>query len=561
MARPLVALLLATSTILAACGRPAPPRLPASETSLVFAAESREAGLAPYFWSGRMRDARIIVSVAGAVAWSDYDGDGDPDLFLTQGLSRPDDPRYPEDCGRLLRNEDGRRFVDVTEASGLRSCGWGMGILWEDLDRDGRTDLFLTFAGPNELWMQRPDGTFADSSDGSGLREEAPSFDTGAAALDADRDGDLDLFVVGYIDTSVEEESALPPFRLKLLDEYEPVPDRLYLNDGTGRFEHAPGAVDAGGGRGLTVVAADLDGDDVDDLFVANDRDPNQLLKGRGDGTFEDWTLLAGVGHGLEGETQAGMGADVGDVNGDGRPDVAVSNFADEPMNLYVSLGDGVFADRSLEEGLFQPTHEPLGWAVGLPDLDLDGRLDLFVTNGHLMPGWVVRVARLRDDRPELDTLFRGPYRQSPLLFRGEEDGFRLEPAFSALEGVWRGAGAADADLDGLLDLVLYSSDSRTPTLLLRNRSPRRGGWLEVRTGPAATPRVAGIRTIDAIAGEVEVRRFGSSGGTYLGGSSLPFSFGVGPAPTATLRVRSDEGDRRYLDLPMNRRVVLGHLP
>jgi hypothetical protein len=558
--RPALPVLAALGVSAAACGRPPAPRLAADAGALRFVAESHEVGLAPYYWRGRLRDGKIITSVGGAVAWADFDGDGDPDLFLTQGPSDPDDPSFPEDCGRLLRNESGNRFLDVTAESGVRSCGWGMGILWEDLDGDGRVDLFLTAAGPDQLWRQREDGTFRELPWGSS--DDPRRFSTGAAALDADRDGDLDLYVAGYIDTSLQDERDLPPFRIRLLDEYEPVPDRLWINQGDATFLPAPeGALEGSPGRGLTVVAGDLDEDGLDDVFVANDRDENLFHHGRDDGTFEDRTAMSGVGLGLDGSPQAGMGVALGDVDRDGRPDLVVSNFADEPVNLYRSLGDGVLVDESRERALFGPTRGPLGWATELVDFDLDGHEDLYVTNGHLLPPSVARIARWRDERPAVHVLFRGPYRQPVLLFRGGPQRFSPEPAFDALVGVWRGGAVADVDLDGRPDLLLYSSDRRTPSLLLWNRSERRGAWFVVTSGPEATLRSRGLHHVEAATERESLRRFVVSGSGYLSASSQPLAFGLGPAQTVDLTLVSAERPRRMRRLPADRGVVLPPAP
>lgn len=527
---------------------------------MAFEETGRQAGLSRYRWRGLRREAKILTSIGGSVAWGDFDGDGDPDLLFSQGLLHPDRPRFPEDCARLLRNEGGRELVDVTEESGLRSCGWGMGILWEDLDGDGHLDLYLTHSGPNQLWRGGGDGVFRRPADPSGASGPPEHWSTGVAALDADGDGDLDLFVAGYLSTTYERERRLPTFELRLLDQYESARDLLLLNQGDGRYLPAddglPGAVSR---RGLSVLAADLDGDSRSDLFIANDRDRNTLLHNRGDGSFEDRTLWSGLGLGLAGEEEAGMGVDLGDVDRDGRPDLVVTNFGGEPVNLYLSLGDGLFQDRSRDWRLYEPTFEWLGWATALVDLDLDGHLDLFVANGHLTPKWIAEIILFLDDRPGIESFLRGEYRQPPLLFHGGSEGFDPDPTLSELRGVWRGAAFADYDLDGKPDILLYSSDYRTPTLLLRNRASGPGAhWLQVDAGPTATlPGLGFGRAVASAPGTDPLVAFGTSGGGYLSASSSPLQIGLGARETVDLRVELSRRTFRFLSLPADRRIVL----
>ncbi|MDX1630736.1 MAG: VCBS repeat-containing protein [Thermoanaerobaculia bacterium] len=561
MARSLLGLLLGgTFLVLVGCLGLREPRLLPSTTPLAFDEVGREAGLSRYRWRGLRREAKILTSIGGSVAWGDFDGDGDPDLFFSQGVLHPDRPRFPEDCGRLLRNEGGRIFEDVTAPSGIRSCGWGMGILWEDLNDDGNLDLYLTRAGPNQLWLGGEEGLFHPPADPAGASGPSDHWSTGVAALDADGDRDLDLYVAGYLATTYDRERRLPTFELRLLHEYEAAPDLLLINQGEGRFRPAEGGISgASPKRGLTVVAADLDGEAGDDVFVANDRDRNTLLHNRRDGILEDRTVWSGLGLGLAGEEEAGMGADLGDPNRDGRPDLVVTNFGGEPANLYLNLGDGLFQDRSRDWRLFEPTFEWLGWATGVVDLDLDGRLDLFVSNGHLTPGWIAGIILFLDDRPGVESFLRGSYRQPPLLFHGGPEGFEPDRSLSGLRGVWRGAAAGDYDLDGRPDLVFYSSDHRTPTLLLHNRSSdRKNHWLQVASGPAGTFRNLELGRAVATASEgALLTAFGSSGGGYLAASSLPLQIGLGPRERVDLRLEMANRTLRFVGLPTDRRVVV----
>jgi enediyne biosynthesis protein E4 len=524
-----------------------------------------ELGLAEMRWSAPLRHARILGTVGGGVAWGDFDGDGWPDLFLTQGVSRLGSPEHPANCGRLLRNEQGRRFRDVTAESGIRACGWGMGALFEDLDGDGNLDLFLTFVGENQLWWNQGDGRFREGAREAGVA--SAGWHAGAAALDATGDGRLDLYVTRYLDTSPEQEAERPAFELLPIEAYPPREDALFLNVGGRRFEAAPeSAIAAPPSRGLGVAAADFGGDGQADLYIANDLQRNTLLRGLGNGTFEDVTDLAGVGVGEQGRPEAGMGIGVGDLTGNGHLDLVVSNFASEPANLFVNHGDLAFTDETRARGLHAPTFQWLGWATELVDLDNSGHLDLYVANGHLVPSWVPRLARLLGglSSDTASATFGGPFRQPLLVLRGDHGRLAVEPSLASRLGVWRGGAAADFDLDGRVDLFLYSSDRRTPSLLLANRS-HAGRWLQVSMRrPGSPPPAAGWRiAVSEPTGAHGERRFTRhrqviSGGSYLSASATPLHIGVGEATSLEVElVRPGRPKRRLEGVPVDRVLVM----
>src|ERR1019366_3183105 len=251
--------------------------------------------------------------MGAGVAMGDLDGDGYLDLFFTGSVSNGKKPEAGP-CGVLYRNRGDGTFEDVTARSGIRSCGWTMGASWVDLDGSGRLDLVVTGVGRTMLFKNLGDGTF---------REEG--------------DGRVDLYVVGYLDTDAAKERSFSALALRLPEDYEGQPATLLVQDAEGRFHEraAAAGVTNAGGRGLGAVFLDYDGDGREDIYVGTDRMPNVLYRGRGDGTFEDVTLETGAGARDQKVPRAGMGIAVGDVDGDGRPDVLVTNFAGEPVTLY----------------------------------------------------------------------------------------------------------------------------------------------------------------------------------------------------------------------------------
>ena len=271
----------------------------------------------------------------------------------------------------------------------------------------GRPDLFITRWRRYALYHNRGDGTFEDATESVGLGGDR-GWATSAAWADLDGDGDLDLYVCHYLSWDENDPKACPSASNQGLDYCDPrlfpaLSDHLFRND-DGRFEdvtEASGIVDADG-RGLGVVAADLDGDGLVDLFVANDTTPNYYFRNLGGLKFVDEAAESGLAAAAGGGYLAGMGIACGDLDGDGRIDLAVTNFYGESTSLYHNHGGGVFSDRSTAAGLAAPTRYMLGFGIAAGDFDNDGRLDLAQANGHV-----------NDYRPA------SPYAMPAQLFRG----------------------------------------------------------------------------------------------------------------------------------------------
>jgi hypothetical protein len=440
------------------------------------------------------------------------------------------------------------RFVDVTEASGLRTRGYGMGVAVGDVDGDGWQDLYLTNYGANELWRNQGDGTFLDVTEASGSGD--PLWSTSASFVDLDADGDLDLYVANYVAFDVRANPRC--FATSSRRDYcgpsgfPGQPDRLYRNLGDGRFEEVAarllhGAVPQ---PGLGVLAADLTGDGRLDLYVTNDGEPNNLWVQREDATFVDEGLLAGVAVNREGRAEASMGVDAADFDGDGDEDLFVTHLSGETNTLYVNLGGGLFEDRTREAGLASASLPYTGFGTGWIDVDNDGRLDLLILNG------AVRI--LEEQAAAGD---RYPLKQRNLLFLNTGAAFvdagpRSGEAFGRLE-VSRGAAFGDVDSDGDVDVLQLNSAGACR--LLRSGADRSGGWIGVggpaRGGAAVAP---GRRVIvERTDGERLLRR-GHADGSYGSASDPRIVVGLGRAGAARLRIESP-GERRrvWLDPPV----------
>jgi len=500
----------------------------------------------------------LLPEITGAGgALFDYDNDGDLDVYavqgaaLTPGVSRPAPPR-----DRLYRN-DGGRFTDVTERSGIAAFGYGMGAATGDFDNDGWIDLYVTNLGSNQLFRNNGDGSFSDVTTAAGADD--PRWSTSATFFDYDRDGWLDLFVVNYVDFSVEMKRAC--FSKGSArdycnpDAYDPVPARLLHNDGNGRFSDVSLTSDIGriAGRGLGVVAADLNDDGWLDLYVANDGDPNRLwINQGGSGVFTDEGLLAGVAVNRVGQAEGGMGVDAADFDRDGDDDLFVTNLDNESNTLYVGVGPGLFEDRTIEAGLLRPSIGMTGFGTRFVDYDNDGWLDLVVLNGavrHL-------EGQLRQGDPY-------PLRQRNQLFRNDGRGRFVDltdaagPAFATLD-VSRGAALGDLDNDGDADLVVFNNNG--PLRVLRNDAAGGHHWIGARVIDRQHRRDALHARVELVktAGAAQWQRVHTDG-SYCAASDPRVQFGLADDETSqTLRVHWLDGRvDEYPGLAVDRYWVL----
>lgn len=530
------------------------PALTRPEGRVQFVDTAAEAGLVLRNSSGGGAEKWTILESTGAGAcFLDHDGDGDLDLYLVNGATLGRDNPASD---ALFENDGRGHFTDVTVRAGLGDDRWGGGCAVGDYDNDGDPDLYVTNFGPDVLYRNQGGGIFRDVTGAAGLGD--PRWGLGAVFVDFDRDGDLDLYVANYLRFDPTDPKVLAArCRWKGGEVmcgprgFEGEADVLYRNDGDGTFTDVSSA--AGVGRdalyGMGAVAGDLEGDGDPDLFVANDSQENLLWVNDGTGRFADQALPAGVALSGDGRAQAGMGADLGDYDGDGDEDLFVTNFSDDYHTLYRNEGDLLFTDVSAAAGLDPVTRPSLGWGGGFFDFDNDGDLDLFVASGHVYPG----VERFDPATS---------YRQRNLLLENDGRGRFAEvskisgPGF-AVPATGRGAAFGDWDDDGDLDVVVVNADE-APTLL-RNDGGNARPWIKLRLiGRRSNRDGIGARLRLTAGGRTQFREVRQTGG-YCSSHDPRVHFGLGAAPAVErLEVRWPSGREQVVsDLPAGHLVTL----
>jgi tetratricopeptide (TPR) repeat protein len=500
------------------------PPVDRHRSAIAFRDDSEAAGLCFIYHNGESAQHQIPETIGGGVAVLDYDGDGWLDVYLVQGGPFPPEPDRPGPGDRLFRNRRDGTFEDLTVASGITRIGrgYGFGVAVGDYDGDGHPDLFITRFGSYALLRNQGDGAFTDATDRAGLGGDR-DWPTSATFADFDSDGDLDLYVCHYLAWDARhptlcDDPRAPGRHVSCVPLGFPArPDHLFRNDG-GHFVDvtaASGMVDHDG-RGLGVVAADLDDDGRIDLYVANDMTANYLFRNLGNLKFEEIGHQAGVACNAEGGYQAGMGTACGDLDGDGRPDLAVTNFFGESTTFYRNLGHGLFADATAAVGLKAQSRFLLGFGITFLDVDNDGCLDLATANGHI-----------HDLRPKV------PYAMPAQLLTGDLKG-RLTEVTKQSGAVWsvprvgRGLANADLDNDGQVDLLLVAQNS--PLVYFHNRTERGGRFLTLRLEGTASNRDAiGARVTVTSGGRCQTAwRIG--GGSYASAGDPRLHFGLGSA-------------------------------
>lgn len=462
------------------------------EPEEIFTECAKEAGIDFVHFNGMCGYHYYPEVMGSGIALFDYDNDGDLDIFIVQGnMLGPHDvsqatyhPQLPL-RGRLYRNDSVRhadgtctlKFVDVTEESGIRATGYGMGVAAADFNNDGWVDLYVTNFGHNQMWRNNGDGTFTEVTKESGT--DVLGWSCSAAAVDYDRDGWLDLFVTNYVDFRfTEQKKCLAPSGAE--DYCGPLafgvlPNHLFRNRRDGTFEDVTARSKIGGefAGALGVLCADFNGDGWPDIFVTNDMRPNQLWMNQRDGSFKNDALIAGCALNRDGGPQSSMGIDAGDMFGHGYEDLVITNLTGQYAYLYANDGKGWFEDRSFESGLASATRRYTGFGVRMIDYDNDGNLDLLMING---------AVTMIEEQMRKGSVY--PLAQTKLLFHNngkahfENVTDQAGPSFSQLL-VGRGAAFGDIDNDGDIDVVLLNNNG--PVQLLINNVGHKKPWIGFR--------------------------------------------------------------------------------
>lgn len=498
------------------------------ETAIRFTDVTASTGVAFTYYGGPSPERYMTEQNGGGVGMIDFDADGQLDLFFPNGSSFQ---RTAEQVGarhHLYRSLGESHYQEVAAAAGLDQFGFGMGCAVGDFDNDGFADLFLAQYGQNRLWRNNGDGTFAEVTQSllGTTSTPIPRWGTSAAFADLDGDGNLDLYVVNYVDWSASDPPCFTQHAKPIRISCGPIgrtgqPDRLYHNQGDGTFNEisqSAGIVQPEA-KGLGLVVADFNGDQRLDVYVANDTTENDYFVNQGDLRFTEEGVAQGVAVGSDGLAHSGMGIACGDVTGDGFFDLFVTNFDNEVNDLYQNLNGQGFSCINTLYGLDASSRPMLGFGTLFGDWDADGDLDLFVANGHvwdLTPmGLSYRYEMLpqllenhRNARFEDVSSAAGPYFQQPVLGRG--------------------AAAGDLDRDGDDDLVV--THLSRPATILRNDSRRAGRLLPVRIiGRTAARQPLGCR-IDIKLGENKRAYWIAAGGSFQSASDSQVLVHVGSA-------------------------------
>ncbi len=482
-------------------------------------------------------------------AFFDYNNDGWLDIFLPNGM------KLAGGGGRgvsaLYRNNQDGTFTDVSRSVGLAIQAYGMGVAAADYDNDGDMDLYVSGLGPDHLYQNLGSGRFRDVTRASGLGN--PDFGTSCAFLDFDRDGLLDLFVANYVDWSVDNDiycsldgqnkSYCTP------EPYKGVSSRLYRNLGDGKFEDVTERANLldNTNKGLGVLVFDYNKDAWPDIMLANDTQPNKLWENRGDGTFEEVGVLAGIAFSEDGLARGAMGIDAGDYDRSGYMSVLIGNFSNEMLSLYHNEQAGFFIDDAPTSTVGPATLLSLTFGAFFFDFDLDGWLDIFTANGHVENDIGLVQKRVS-------------YAQPALLFRNLEGRrfkeFTLETGSDlAKPVVARGAAYGDYDNDGDLDILVTTCGS-SPRLL-RNDGGNTNRWLAVVLEGHKSNR-NGIGSTVVVRSSHSVQRgYVKTGGSYCSQSQLRLTFGLGESTRVlSVEIAWPSGKKQVVESPQINQLI-----
>lgn len=465
-------------------------------------------------------------TMAGGLAVFDYDNDGDLDLFFANGAELPANRKSSERFGnRLLRNDGTGRFTNVTEGSGLRGERFGFGAAVADFDNDYDQDLFVAGLHHVALYRNEGDGRFTDITGASGISasdpEHGPLWAIAAAWLDYDSDGLLDLFVVNYLNWEpgadpVCDESGVRDYCHPKY--YRGTPNRLYRNEGDGRFLDVSDVtgIRSHVGKGMGAAVADFDRDGTLDVFVTNDKLPNFLFRGTGSGAFEEVAFEATIALPEHGRDVSGMGLDARDIDGDGLPDVVYAALPGETFPLMQNSRDGYFIDVTRSSGLATQTRDMAGYAAIIADFDNDGFKDIFFSRGDVQAHPMNPSVQISQPNSVFRSSGNGTFTAMT-----EEAGFTSVPPRRH-----RGASPGDLNGDGKLDVVVSGLGS--PAEIWINDSPNENHWLALELEGSVSNR-DGIGAVVRLKTELRTQfNLATSSVGYASSGNGPIHFGLG---------------------------------
>jgi len=511
---------------------------------------AQKAGLtAPIVFGGKDTKKYIIETTGTGAAIFDYDNDGWPDIFIVNGTTLEGFPTGQAPTNHLYRNNHDGTFTDVTVKAGLAATGWGQGVCVGDYDNDGWEDLYVTYYGKNRLYHNQ-NRVFTEVAEKAGVAGSGKAWGTGCAWVDYDRDGHLDLMIANYVDFDLATAPA-PGERPSCMWKGVPVmcgprglagaKNILYHSRGDGTFEDVTtkAHIDQTDGHyAFSVATFDYNDDGWPDIYVACDSTPSILYRNNRDGTFTDVAVVSGAAFNEDGREQAGMGATIGDYNGDGRLDIFKTNFSDDTSTLYRNNGDGTFDDVTSAAGLGLYT-KYLGWGTMFLDFDNDGWPDLLLVNGHVYP--------------EVDKNNLGSnYEEPRILYHNLGKGNFADISAGVGPGInmhasSRGLAVGDLWNDGRISAVITNLSAAPSLLVNQVRSPNH--WIAIHTVGTKSNRdgigahisvKAGARTL------VDEVRNGSS---YNSSSDMRVHFGLGSATKVdSVQIRWPSGLTEHFD-------------
>ena len=490
--------------------------------SFAFIDEAKEQGLSFIHDHGGSGEKYYVETMGSGVCLFDYDNDNDLDIYFCQGAPLPGWDKHWVLQNKLFRNDNGL-WKDVTETAGVGDNSYSIGCACGDVDNDGDQDLYVTNFGADILYINQGNGTFIDMTEEMGI--SSPKWGSSATFIDGDNDGWLDLYVANYVEFSLDKNPWCGE-RISGLraycdpDVFQGVTDDYYHNNGDGSFTNWSELSGIGNdsGKGLGAVAGDVDNDGDMDIYVANDKVMNLLYINNGSAGFEESALFNGVGFNENGKAEAGMGVDFGDVDHNGSLDLFVTNFSGESNTLYKNDGGGVFTDKTFSAGLGQPSLDVLGFGTKFLDVDLDGWLDLFVVNGHVI-----------DNIDHFNSAYTHAQRKQ--IFINNHYGTFAEIRASetvdlSVPTVGRGAAFGDIDNDGDVDCVI-SNNNGPANLLIKGGRPI-NNWIGFELMGTAVNKDAIGSKVSIISNLGTQIAFVNTGGSYLSSNDKRIIFGLG---------------------------------